>query len=79
LAKADWPDCGVDVIGLVENEPVFNFQIAHIAALNQTGARHQSEMSDKERNSFGNLILLCSPHHQYVDQIKPQDFSIARL
>ena len=36
-------------------------------------------MTDEERNSFENLVLLCGVHHKIVDKIRPNDFSIQEL
>lgn len=33
-------------------------------------------MTDEERRHWRNLIYLCTPHHQYVDRERPQDYPI---
>lgn len=43
-------------------------QIAHIRALSDGGPRAVSELSIEERNSVGNLILLCPSCHDLVDK-----------
>lgn len=37
------------------------------------------EMSDGERNSVDNLILLCPNHHREIDKLRPEDWSAERL
>ncbi|XVU26465.1 hypothetical protein ACQPZJ_05260 [Actinoplanes sp. CA-054009] len=56
-----------------------NFEIAHIRAANEGGRRYVPEMTDEERNSFDNLVLLCIVHHKIVDRIRPDEFSIEVL
>ncbi|MFI5933825.1 hypothetical protein [Actinoplanes sp. NPDC051494] len=59
--------------------PVNNFEIAHIRAANEGGRRYVRDMTDEERNSFDNLVLLCGVHHKVVDKIRPDDFTIEEL
>ena len=33
-------------------------------------------MTDDDRASFDNLLLLCKPHHDLVDRIRPGDFPV---
>jgi hypothetical protein len=44
--------------------------ICHIQALNPEGPRYNnsSDITDKDRNSEANLILLCKNHHHIIDQ-----------
>ncbi|MFB9832668.1 hypothetical protein [Actinoallomurus acaciae] len=73
-----WPDCNEPVVRFVEDQPVNNLQIAHIAAAKPGGARFIS-MPPEERKSFSNLILLCHPHHTLVDRLEPDKYSIKLL
>lgn len=43
------------------------FMIAHIAGLNPGSARYDPQMTDNERNSGENLILLCPTDHTMID------------
>jgi phytoene/squalene synthetase len=36
-------------------------------------------MSDEERASFTNLLLLCKPHHDLVDRIEPDRYPAETL
>lgn len=76
-----WPDppCSVPVTVFINGEPVSNLQIAHIRAAKPNGPRYVPGMSDDERRSWKNLVLLCTPHHTYIDKLKPNDFSIEDL
>lgn len=71
-----YPGCTVPTIVFIEGEPVINYQIAHIRDA-KPGNRYVAEMT--ERASFKNLVLLCKPHHDYVDRQKPELFSIETL
>src|SRR6266516_8073668 len=43
-------------------------QVAHIYGVVRTGApRYRSDMPAGERDSFANLLLLCTAHHEEVD------------
>ncbi|MRX65420.1 hypothetical protein [Maribacter luteus] len=48
---------GITVIG----------KICHIEAANKKGPRFNDDMTNDERRSFNNLILLCDEHHQIID------------
>lgn len=43
-------------------------EMAHIAATNSLGPRADSNMSQTERDSYKNLILLCPEHHTLIDK-----------
>jgi hypothetical protein len=75
-ATCYWPEppCSEPVVVLVQGRPVANMQIAHIHAARPDGPRYRTEMTDDQRRDFKNLILLCTPHHYYVDKIKPLDY-----
>jgi hypothetical protein len=42
-------------------------KICHIAAASKEGPRYDKNMTDDERRSFDNLILLCDEHHVIID------------
>ena len=74
-ATCYWPEppCGQPVIVLVKGLPVTNLEIAHIHAAYPDGPRFREQMTAEQRRNFSNLILLCKPHHMFVDS-KPDDF-----
>ena len=73
------PPCNAPVTVIINGEPVSNLQVAHIRAAKLNGPRYVPDMSDDERRSWKNLILLCTPHHNMIDKIKPGDYSIEDL
>ncbi len=51
---------------------------AHIVAEKQDGPRGKSLLTEPERNSYFNLILVCPSHHRVIDK-DPQGYPIERL
>ena len=45
-------------------------EICHITACRPKGPRYNPNLSDDERDSFANLILLCPTHHKLADDDK---------
>ncbi|WP_157434218.1 MULTISPECIES: hypothetical protein [Actinoalloteichus] len=67
-------------MSIVDKEPSISVQIAHINGLNPGSARYDPLLTVPQRNSFGNLILLCSSHHGPVDdKSKEQKYPKALL
>jgi hypothetical protein len=73
------PRCTAPLVVHINREPVTNLEIAHIRAAEPNGPRYVPDMSDNERRAWANLILLCTPHHNMVDKIRPDDYSIEDL
>ena len=68
------------------NEPIASLewdyihaQACHIEAASPKGPRYNPDMTDEERRGFDNLILLCHNHHDLVDKLAPQRFSVEVL
>lgn len=61
------PDCGARVMRCTDGRWRTNAHVAHICGLNKTSARFDESIPVPKRNSFGNLLLLCKPHHDQVD------------
>lgn len=72
--KCYFPDCRTPVIVFVDSEPISNVAIAHIRGAYPGSARYLDSMTDDERRSFPNLLLLCKPHHDVVDRRHPDDY-----
>lgn len=53
-------------------------ELAHIKGEKPTAARYDPNMTDKERNSHENLLLLCRDHHKMIDD-QPQTYIVERL
>lgn len=51
-----------------EDDPVVLAQICHIYAAANNGPRGRPDLTDEERTSYNNLILLCGTHHTLVDR-----------
>src|ERR1035441_2680758 len=73
------PPCRAPITVFIDGNPVNNLEIAHIRAANPNGPRFVPHMTDAERRHWRNLIYLCTPHHNYVDKVKPQDYPIELL
>ena len=54
-------------------------RICHIRGLNPTSARHDPLMTDRERNAYENLIVLCPNCHDMVDELQPDRFTSEML
>lgn len=74
-----FPDCETKTIVFIDGEPLVNVQIAHIEGAEPEAARYREEMTNEERRSFPNLILLCTPHHDLVDNKKPTVYTTRTL
>ncbi|MFE3113581.1 hypothetical protein ACFXKJ_36170 [Kitasatospora indigofera] len=74
-----WPDCGEPVLRMVGPEPMLNLEIAHIRAFESGGCRFDPSWTVKQRNSFVNLMLLCTPHHKTVDGPNNADYPVELL
>ena len=68
-ALCGYPECRVIcVLQANDNDPSAVIeQIAHIEANSHSGPRANPNLSQQERNSYENLILLCPTHHVLVD------------
>lgn len=64
------PDCTNPIIapGTEVSDDAVVGQICHIYAASDNGPRGKPGMSEEERNSPPNLILLCGVHHPLVDK-----------
>lgn len=67
------PKCPQRVLRIVDDDPSVNIQIAHINGLNPGSARYDPNLPVEQRNSFGNLLLLCQAHHGPVDDKAKED------
>ena len=59
------PECTSKMVA-DDGEAVFG-QIAHITAASDDGPRFDPSMTDEQRRSFDNLVLLCAQHHKIID------------
>src|SRR5262245_10770127 len=52
---------------LLDDSDILIADICHICADRPGGPRYDSTQTEKERQSYGNLIVLCPNHHTLVD------------
>ena len=66
-----FPDCKVLCVqeATCGNPSVVIGDIAHIEAKSDAGPRANPSISDRERDAYPNLILLCPTHHRLVDSL----------
>jgi len=51
-------------------------RICHIRGLLPDSARHDASMTDVARNAYENLILMCPNHHNLIDDLEPDRYSV---
>src|SRR5664280_1931410 len=56
-----------------------NADMCHIRGDSPGSARHDESMSPEDRRSFDNLIVLCPNHHNIIDNVRPDDFTVEVL
>jgi hypothetical protein len=63
------PECSNPVIieGTDDSDAMISAQICHIFAVSDNGPRGKPGLTNDERNSAKNLLLLCPTHHGIVD------------
>lgn len=62
------PNCKRHVVA--EDGTTVVGKVCHIEGASSKGPRYREEMTNDERRSFNNLILLCDEHHSIVDNKK---------
>jgi nucleoside phosphorylase len=67
-----FPECRTILYDVLND--IFSGEMCHIAAVSPQGPRFDPHMTDEERNSPENLIILCPTHHNVIDQ-KPEKYS----
>lgn len=68
-ARCSKPDCRILCVAVAKGEDpsVTIGEIAHIHSYSDDGPRANLSLSQKDRNGYDNLILLCANHHTEVD------------
>jgi hypothetical protein len=51
-----------------------NGEVAHIKGEHFGSARYDPAQTERERQEYSNLMLLCPQHHKLVDRLRPDDF-----
>lgn len=77
--KCAHPDCEKELVADGnESDDVIIGEAAHIAGEKPGAARYDSEMADKERDHYDNLIYLCSACHTQIDK-QEEDYPTTTL
>jgi len=70
-----FPGCDLP---MVETSGTITGEVCHIKARNTGGSRYDPQQSDKERNDYKNLVLLCRHHHKIIDD-EPEIYTVDAL
>lgn len=73
--KCAFPDCTAAVFN---SNRLLISEVCHIEAASPNGPRYNECMTDTERASYENLIVLCHPHHVEIDN-DPNTFTVDYL
>jgi hypothetical protein len=63
-----FPGCRTPILVSLGSQPELNIEIAHVRGSDPDQPRYVAGLSDEDRNSFHNLLLLCVPHRRVVDR-----------
>lgn len=74
--RCAFPKCEISLIDNLSGK--VTGKICHIKAKNPGGPRYDPTQSDKERNAFENLLLMCPIHHDVADA-DPESYTVSRL
>lgn len=68
-SRCSLPECHRELVldSANTDDPSLVGETAHIVAEQPDGPRGQSSLTIEQRNTYANLILLCSVHHKQVD------------
>jgi hypothetical protein len=69
-----FPGCAQPIIN---SKNKFIGQVCHIEAAVEGGERFNKKSNDEYRRSYGNLFILCYPHHIETDDV--DEYPVARL
>jgi len=63
-----FPGCRKPILVSLGGRPEINIEIAHIRGADPDHPRYVAGLTAEDRDSAGNLLLLCVPHHRTVDR-----------
>lgn len=78
--RCAFPDCRMELV-IDESETDDSSIVgdeAHIVAQSPDGPRGQSDLTEDQRDSYNNLILLCKVHHKLIDDL-PEVYTVEKL
>ena len=73
--KCAFPSCCTPIF---EDNNQLTGECCHIEAYSEGGPRFNASLSDDDKNSYDNLILMCSRHHKIIDG-NPDDYPVEYL
>jgi hypothetical protein len=62
---------------MMDEKGVFIGQLCHIEAAEPGGERFRPDMTNEQRRSVGNLMLMCYPHHQVTNNVS--EYPVPRM
>lgn len=65
--KCAFPGCSTPIF---EDNNQLTGECCHIEAYSKGGPRYNALLSDDDKNSYDNLILMCSRHHKLLMAIQ---------
>lgn len=63
---------------IFEDDGTLTGECCHIESYSPEGPRYKEHQTDKERNGYKNLMLMCSRHHKIIDS-HPVLYSVEKL
>lgn len=73
------PACAQQLfVETAKGEPIHFAEMAHILAASDAGPRSSADLTEAERGSYDNLILLCANCHTIIDKA-PDDYPDAMI
>jgi hypothetical protein len=66
-----WPGCPEPMLRRVSGDMHFIGERVHIRGAYPGSARYDPGMTDDQRRGFGNLVVMCRPHHEIIDVREP--------
>jgi len=63
-----FPGCRTPILITLGGLREINVEIAHVGGSDHDGPRYVAGLSTAERDSLGNVLLLCVPHRRIVDR-----------
>ncbi len=82
------PSCAEQLVVWRDERPIVNFDIAHIRdelppgdSSADLGWRYwpADDLTQRDRNRFENLLLLCKPCHKLIDHVAPRSYTVDLL
>lgn len=71
-----FPGCSIRLID--DKTGAILGEMCHITSVSPNGPRFDQLLTDKERNSYDNLVIFCATHHSLIDK-SPKFYTIEKL